>query len=121
MSSYGDYLMIGELPEKDIYLYCDNQEEKKQVYIRFQNNFQRFDLQDECDFSILPELTMEDWDEDGQEDLVVKYFRYKGEYFDGERVLPGVVYELVVYQWSGNQWEDIHFYSGGGPILGIDQ
>lgn len=68
---------------------------------------------------IFPELSFEDWDGDGMKELVVKYLRHEGSYFDGNSVSPGLVYELVIYEWDGERWDDMHF-SSGGCFSGLD-
>lgn len=114
----GGYLLIGELPEENIRLYCDNSEERNKVYIQYEEHFQMFEQKALIDPTILPELNYTDWDEDGVMDLVVDYLRHEGTYFDGKTNLPGVVGERVVYQWNGEQWMDIHFTSGG-PLIAV--
>lgn len=111
----GGYLMIGAMPEADIALYCDNLEERNSAYIRYGEHFQRFGQEAWTDPAVLPELDWRDWDEDGTMELVVKYLRHEGTFFDGESVSPGLVYELVVYKWDETRWTDIHFSSGGPP------
>jgi len=115
LTGKGGYLLLGEIPEEDIAVYCDNLEERRQVYIRYGEHFQAFEQQVWPDPTVLPELIWDDWDEDGREELSVKYLRHEGIYFDGEKTSPGLVYEFVVYQWENEQWRDIHFTSGG-PI-----
>lgn len=109
----GAYLLLGELPEEDIALYCDNSSQRQQVYLRCGEHFQAFTENPWPDPTILPELTWTDWDGDGTPDLLVRYLRHEGTYFDGESLSPGLVCQEVVYQWDGQQWNDIHFYSGG--------
>lgn len=113
LTGKGGYLLLAEIPEEDIALYCDNLEERNQVYIRYGEHFQAFDQQVWTDPTVLPELTWGDWDEDGKQDLSAKYLWHEGIYFDGEKTSPGLVYEFVVYQWEKEQWTDIHFTSGG--------
>lgn len=109
----GGYLLIGEIAEADISLYCDNLAERNKAYIRYGKHFQTFEQNVWADATILPELDWTDWDGDGSMDLVIKYLRHEGTYFDGEASMPGLVCEEVVYQWDGGQWADIHFSSGG--------
>ncbi len=115
LTGEGGYLLLGEVPEEDIALYCDNLEERNRAYIRYGEHFQTFDQQVWPDPTVLPELTWDDWDEDGQRELTVKYLRHEGTYFDGEKYEPGLVYEQVVYEWDEAQqtWTDIHFHSSG--------
>jgi len=117
LTGEGGYLLLGEIPEEDIALYCDNLEERNQVYLRYGEHFQSFEQPVWSDPTVLPELSWEDWDEDGQMDLCVKYLRHEGVYFDGEKNTPGLVHEFVVYQWKDGQWIDLHFTSGGPAIF----
>ncbi len=112
----GGYLLIGELAEADIALYCDNSEDRDMAYIRYGEHFQAFQQKALIDPTVLPELDWQDWDDDGAMELVVKYLRHEGTYFDGQSASPGLVCEMVVYKWdeNQNQWTDIHFYSSGG-------
>ena len=114
LDASGGYLLLGEIPEEDLALYCDNAPERTRAYLRYGESFQAFDQDAWADPTILPELEWADWDEDGTMDLIVKYLRHQGAYFDGTTTLPGLVCEEVVYQWDGSRWTDIHFYSGGG-------
>lgn len=107
----GGYLLLGNIPDEGIAIYCDNLEERNQVYIQYGEHFQMFEQKAWEDPTILPELDWEDWDEDGNMDLIVKYLRHEGTYFDGKTSSPGTVYEEVVYQWNGACWTDIHFYA----------
>lgn len=43
---------------------------------------------------VMPELSFEDWNGDGQKDLVVNYLSDEGVYFDGKAKSPGLVYEI---------------------------
>lgn len=108
----GGYLLLGSIPDENIAIYCDNSEERNQVYIRYGDHFQAFEQKAWEDPTILPELEWTDWDGDGNKDLIVKYLRHEGTYFDGETSQPGIVYEKVVYQWNGESWTDIHFTAG---------
>lgn len=110
----GGYLLIGQVPEADIALYCDNDQIRSQVYIRFGTHFQAFGQEAWIDPTLLPEVSWTDWDGDGERDLVVDYLRHQGTYFDGTTTSPGIVGEQVVYQWDGSRWTDLHFFSGGG-------
>lgn len=112
----GGYLLIGEIAEADIALYCDNSEDRDMAYIRYGEHFQAFQQKAWIDPTVLPELDWQDWDDDGAMDLVVKYLWHEGTYFDGQSASPGLVCEMVVYKWdeNQNQWTDIHFYSSGG-------
>lgn len=112
----GGYLLIGEIPEADIALYCDNLEDRDMAYIRYGEHFQAFQQKAWMDPTVLPELDWQDWDDDGAMELVVKYLRHEGTFFDGQSASPGLVCEMVVYKWdeNQNQWTDIHFYSSGG-------
>lgn len=103
----GGYLLLGETA--DIALYCDNLEERSQAYIRYGDAFQAFRQEAWTDPSVLPELS---WSEATGE-LTVKYLRHEGVYFDGETRSLGLVYEMVLYQWDGTRWTDVHFTSGG--------
>ena len=106
------YLLLGKIPNENIAIYCDNSEERNRVYIQYGEHFQMFEQKAWEDPTILPEIAWEDWDEDGNKDLIVKYLRHEGTYFDGETFSKGIVYEEVVYQWNGEYWTDIHFYAG---------
>lgn len=112
----GGYLLIGEIAEPDIALYCDNSEDRNMAYIRYGEHFQAFQQKAWIDPTVLPELDWQDWDDDGAMELVVKYLWHEGTYFDGQSASPGLVCEMVVYKWdeNQNQWTDIHFYSSGG-------
>lgn len=105
----GGYLLLGNIPDENIAIYCDNSEERHRVYIQYGEHFQAFEQKAWEDPTILPELEWKDWDGDGNMDLIVKYLRHEGTYFDGEASQPGIVYEEVVYQWNGEAWTDIHF------------
>ncbi len=129
LTGEGGYLLLGkayapiacprptpteETPE-EVALYCDNLEERNRVYLQYGEHFQAFEQLAWPDPTVLPELTWDDWDEDGERELTVKYLRHEGTYFDGEKYEPGLVYEQVVYQWDEAQqtWTDIHFHSSG--------
>lgn len=116
MDGSGGYLLIGEIVAADIALYCDNSEDRDMAYIRYGEHFQAFQQKAWIDPTVLPELDWQDWDDDGAMELVVKYLRHEGTYFDGQSASPGLVCEMVVYKWdeNQNQWSDIHFYSSGG-------
>lgn len=107
----GGYLLIGEVPEEDIGIYCDNSEIRDRVFIRYKSHIQSFQQDAWVDPTILPKVEWLDWDNDGKDDLVIEYLRHEGEYFDGESTSPGVVGEYVIYQWDGEKWTDVHFYS----------
>ena len=109
LTGNGGYLLIGQVPDEDIGIYCDNAETRDLVYIRYGTHIQSFQQEAWADPTILPRVEWEDWDGDGKKDLVIDYLRHEGEYFDGETTSPGVVGEKVVYQWDGEKWTDIHF------------
>lgn len=115
LTGEGGYLLLGCLPEADIALYCDNLEERNQVYLRYGEAFQKFEQKVWTDPTVLPELSVQDQDEDGVKEIAVRYLRHEGEYFDGETTSPGLVCEFVIYRWDENKWTDIHF-SSSGPI-----
>lgn len=105
----GGYLLIGEVPEEDIGVYCENVEVRDRVYIRYGTHIQSFQQEAWVDPTILPRVEWKDWDGDGKNELVIDYLRHEGEYFDGETTSPGIVGEQVVYRWDGDKWTDIHF------------
>lgn len=108
----GGYLLLGSIPDEKVAIYCTNSEDRNQVFIQYGEHFQMFPQKAWEDPTILPELTWADWDEDGTMDLIIKYLRHEGTYFDGETSSSGTVYEEVIYQWNGEYWTDIHFCAG---------
>lgn len=111
INSEGGYLLLGNIPDENIAIYCDNSKERNRAYIQYGEHFQAFEQKAWEDPTIFPELEWKDWDGDGNMDLIIKYLRHEGTYFDGETSQPGIVYEEVVYQWNGKSWTDIHFYA----------
>lgn len=113
MDGSGGYLLLGEVPEADVALYCENDEARSRACLRYGTHFQAFDQQACPDPTVLPQLLWADWDGDNQPDLTVRYLRHEGVYFDGKDYSPGLVCEEVVYLWEGDHWKDLHFRSSG--------
>lgn len=109
LNDAGGYLLIGAVPEEDISIYCENAETRDWVYIRYGTHIQSFRQEAWADPTILPRVEWQDWDGDGNNELVVDYLRHEGEYFDGKAASTGVVGERVVYRWDGEKWTELHF------------
>lgn len=96
----GGYLLLGEVPEADIALYCDNAAERNYAYLRCGEHFQAFPEDVWPDPTVLPELA---WNEETGE-LTILYYRHQGTYFDGESCSPALVHYEKIYTQEGSQW-----------------
>ena len=101
----GEWLLLAQAPYTDASLYR-RADDDQHVYLRLTNQcFQRFD-RDLTGMELLP--TMDLWD--GETDLAIEilYRRYEGTYFNGKTYEPGIVAEMVIYDWNvnGKYWEE---------------
>ena len=106
----GEWLLLAQAPYTDASLYR-RADDDQHVYLRLTNQcFQRFD-RDLTGMELLP--TMDLWD--GETDLAIEilYRRYEGTYFNGKTYEPGIVAEMVIYDWNvnGKYWEEKYIQS----------
>ena len=103
----GEWLLLAQAPYTDASLYR-RADDDQHVYLRLTNQcFQRFD-RDLTGMELLP--TMDLWDGEAELAMQVLYRRYEGTYFNGKTYEPGIVAEMVLYDWNvdGKYWEEKH-------------